>query len=151
MRNVIQTLAPYVGPRSSKAEEASVPPAAETLSMTDAQAKAGPEGSVYEDVPAFLAARGPVVQLASIAIEACQMLTDVPQDQLLPLGTPAELAKLDMLLGGEPGLPILQISSRMLTSDGTYGSYKITALPRQPVRSMFRLQNAFFWHRCFNC
>lgn len=97
LRNVIQTLAPFIGPRTAEAEieRPSVP-----TSIPKANPDAASNPSYNEGLLAFLADKKPLLQLASVASEACCHLTSIAHDTSLPPGTAEELAKLDLLLSG---------------------------------------------------
>lgn len=123
-RNVIATLQPFLLPRSREAKqmgpaEDPTPPSEPLKESSDTKAQA-----VGGDVLVFLSEKAVGGRVASLAIQACQHLTSIPHDCLLPAGTAAEVVKLNVLLSGRP-FPVhleqrflkLRISFRTLLPD----------------------------------
>ena len=100
MRNVIATLAPFLGPRS-KDSEAEKP--SELTAIPEMAQKAGSSGGAVADkeMLAFLAVKATGGQLAVLAAEVIQRLTSMTHDKQLPPQTAPEIVKLDLLLSGE--------------------------------------------------
>ena len=99
IRNVIATLAPFLGPRSWDSEAEKL---AEPIAIPETTQKAGSSGKavVDKEMLVFLADRATGGQVAVLAAEVIERLTSVPHDKQLPPHTAPAIVKIGLLLSG---------------------------------------------------